>query len=1166
MSKGRIAHRLGISRNRISWVLVVTAFISAAPVFGPRAAHSQTASDSSGFISNLITDPDAVLSEPSEPKPGYLSPVVPSPFETTITRIAGDPNTTLTTSIGGGTWGTDARHHYSKDQPWSSDNSLIAIQNSGSPSVLYLDGSTYKVKYGKCSSYSIGDDRWHPSPLHPHERINVKGNLLQWFDVVKCTQTKSITLPFSVNYFGNGEGNPSFDGRYAALADNTRMFVVDMENNKIGPAVDISSCGLSSCSVDWVSISPSGKYAVVSYTGDYPRVFDVNPTTLALTPRSLPSTAKECLSGHSPSKGFIYDLGHADMTLNPYDSNEDVLVGQYRGWCSSVPKDDNGKPVGQIVMVRLRDGKVTTLTSPSNSASVHHVSARSYDRPGWVYGGFYPAAGKRYSDELVAVKMDGSESVERLSNLRTVDSGCYRCEAHGVPSRDGRRAIFASNWGNSSGPVQDYVVDARASGTTTDTMPPSVTIASPASGAKISGTTTLAATATDNVGVTKVAFYSGTTLLGSASNSSGSTWQYSWDSTGTANGTYTLTARASDAAGNVTTSASVLVTVSNTAADTTPPSVSITSPTKGATVSGTIGLTVTATDNVGVTKVAFYDGSSLLGTATSSSGSTWQYSWNTSSAANGGCSLTAKAYDASGNCGTSASISVTVSNSTSDTTPPSTPANLKATASSSSQINLTWSASTDNVGVTGYNVYRNGTMLTKTTTASYSNTGLAASTSYTYTVAAVDAAGNVSSQSASASATTLSSSAQSQTLKFTPVGDAVIKSPYPSSNYGSDTKLWLQATPEYDSLIQFTVSGIGSAAVTSAKLYLYNFRSSTSGGKFYAAGSSWSESKVTWSNAPAAGTLIATLGTVPGSSWVAVDVTSLIKGDGTYSIRAVPAAGSVIGYYSKEMSGYVPYLMVTTGGGSSADTTSPSTPANLKTTAGSSSQIDLSWSASTDNVAVTGYNVYRDGSLLTKTSTTSFSDSGLTPSTSYSYTVAALDAAGNASGQCAPVSGTTLDAALNPVTLTFAPVADAHIQAAHPSSNYGSAAKVWVQASPEYDFLMKFAVSGIGTKKVTSAKLRLYCVHGDAAGGDFYSTGSGWTESGVTWNNAPSTGDLINTLGSAASSSWVEVDVASLITGDGTFSLRALPAAGTVVGYDSREAPGFAPELVVTAE
>jgi chitodextrinase len=701
----------------------------------------------------------------------------------------------------------------------------------------------------------------------------------------------------------------------------------------------------------------------------------------------------------------------------------------------------------------------------------------------------------------------------------------------------------------------------------TDTQPPTISITSPSSGATVSGkTTTLAASASDNVGVTKVAFYSGNTLLGSASNSSGSTWQYSWDSTGTANGTYTLTARAYDAAGNVTTSASVLVTVSNTAADTTPPSVSITSPTKGATVSGTTALTVTATDNLGVTKVAFYDGSSLLGTATSSSGSTWQYSWNTSSAANGGCSLTAKAYDASGNCGTSASISVTVSNSTSDTTPPSTPANLKATASSSSQINLTWSASTDNVGVTGYNVYRNGTMLTKTTTASYSNTGLAASTSYTYTVAAVDAAGNVSSQSASASATTLSSSAQSQTLKFTPVGDAVIKSPYPSSNYGSDTKLWLQATPEYDSLIQFTVSGIGSAAVTSAKLYLYNFRSSTSGGKFYAAGSSWSESKVTWSNAPAAGTLIATLGTVPGSSWVAVDVTSLIKGDGTYSIRAVPAAGSVIGYYSKEMSGYVPYLMVTTGGGSSADTTSPSTPANLKTTAGSSSQIDLSWSASTDNVAVTGYNVYRDGSLLTKTSTTSFSDSGLTPSTSYSYTVAALDAAGNASGQCAPVSGTTLDAALNPVTLTFAPVADAHIQAAHPSSNYGSAAKVWVQASPEYDFLMKFAVSGIGTKKVTSAKLRLYCVHGDAAGGDFYSTGSGWTESGVTWNNAPSTGDLINTLGSAASSSWVEVDVASLITGDGTFSLRALPAAGTVVGYDSREAPGFAPELVVTAE
>jgi len=93
--------------------------------------------------------------------------------------------------------------------------------------------------------------------------------------------------------------------------------------------------------------------------------------------------------------------------------------------------------------------------------------------------------------------------------------------------------------------------------------------------------------------------------------------------------------------------------------------------------------------------------------------------------------------------------------SSSDTTPPSVPTNLSATAVSSSQINLAWSASTDNIGVTGYNVYRGGIPIATVAGTSYQNTtGLSPSTIYTYTVAAYDAAGNTSTQSASTSATT----------------------------------------------------------------------------------------------------------------------------------------------------------------------------------------------------------------------------------------------------------------------------------------------------------------------------------------------------------------------------------------------------------------------------
>jgi chitodextrinase len=94
---------------------------------------------------------------------------------------------------------------------------------------------------------------------------------------------------------------------------------------------------------------------------------------------------------------------------------------------------------------------------------------------------------------------------------------------------------------------------------------------------------------------------------------------------------------------------------------------------------------------------------------------------------------------------------------------PTVPTNLIATAISSSQINLSWTASTDAVGVAGYRIYRGGVQIATSTGVSttYSNTGLAASTQYSYQVSAFDAAKNFSIQSASASATTQSGPANS---------------------------------------------------------------------------------------------------------------------------------------------------------------------------------------------------------------------------------------------------------------------------------------------------------------------------------------------------------------------------------------------------------------------
>ena len=82
-------------------------------------------------------------------------------------------------------------------------------------------------------------------------------------------------------------------------------------------------------------------------------------------------------------------------------------------------------------------------------------------------------------------------------------------------------------------------------------------------------------------------------------------------------------------------------------------------------------------------------------------------------------------------------------NTPADTTPPTTPSSLTAAAAGSTGANLSWSASTDNVGVTGYIVRRNGVQVATPATTSYADTGLSAATTYSYTVAARDAAGNV---------------------------------------------------------------------------------------------------------------------------------------------------------------------------------------------------------------------------------------------------------------------------------------------------------------------------------------------------------------------------------------------------------------------------------------
>lgn len=198
-------------------------------------------------------------------------------------------------------------------------------------------------------------------------------------------------------------------------------------------------------------------------------------------------------------------------------------------------------------------------------------------------------------------------------------------------------------------------------------------------------------------------------------------------------------------------------TLDNVAAppDTTPPSTSVTAPAAGATVSGAVSVTASASDNVGVTKVEFYLDGALQSTDTSSP---YAWSWNTAASTNAAHSVSTKAYDAANNVGTSTAVTVTVANGGADTTAPSAPSALAASPAKR-KISLTWGASTDNVGVTGYAVWRsssaNGTFsqIATTTSTSFTNSNLASQSTWYYYVTATDAAGNISAPSNTASAT-----------------------------------------------------------------------------------------------------------------------------------------------------------------------------------------------------------------------------------------------------------------------------------------------------------------------------------------------------------------------------------------------------------------------------
>jgi glucose/arabinose dehydrogenase/chitodextrinase len=186
-----------------------------------------------------------------------------------------------------------------------------------------------------------------------------------------------------------------------------------------------------------------------------------------------------------------------------------------------------------------------------------------------------------------------------------------------------------------------------------DTTPPTVSISTPAANSTVSGVVTVSAVASDSSGVAGVQFLLNGANLGVEDTVA--PYAISWDTTVSANTTYTLAARARDTLGNTAT-----VTISVTVANPIPPTVHITAPLANAQVSGIVTVVADANDDIGVVGVQFF----VDGIAVGLEDTTAPYglSWDTRSVTNGAHALTARARDAGGNTTLSAPITVNVAN------------------------------------------------------------------------------------------------------------------------------------------------------------------------------------------------------------------------------------------------------------------------------------------------------------------------------------------------------------------------------------------------------------------------------------------------------------------------------------------------------------------------
>ncbi|MHA6758187.1 CBM96 family carbohydrate-binding protein [Streptacidiphilus sp. PAMC 29251] len=424
--------------------------------------------------------------------------------------------------------------------------------------------------------------------------------------------------------------------------------------------------------------------------------------------------------------------------------------------------------------------------------------------------------------------------------------------------------------------------------------------------------------------------------------------------------------------------------------------------------------------------------------------------------------------------------------------------------------------------------------------------------------------------------------------------DATVTSDTPDTNDGTDTALTVRATadpkPEADVYIKFTVTGL-TAPPAGASLQIYSNAVSGSGVQLWTAGSSWTETGITYDNAPARGsTMVADMPNLTASTWATADVSTVVTGNGTYTFVLTTASTVSKKFASREVAATPPKLVLNTASAAATVTAASGSgqtaPVGTAFAAPLAATVKDSGGAAVANVPVTftapasGASAAFTGGASAITVNTDASGTATTPAltanpTAGSYAVTAAST-GATSASFTLTNGTSGTATPTPTpsstptsggSITVNAAADATIEADTPDANDGKDTALTVRAAadpkPEEDAYLKFTVTGL-TGPPTSASLQIYSNATSATGVQVWTADNGWTETGITWNNAPvRSATSVADMAHLVESTWASVDVSGVVTGNGTYTFALTTTSTLAKKFASREVAATPPRLVL---